>query len=68
MPTYTFRYNEVSMNQVWFEADNEEHANFLMQQVQDDEISFSDLPNRYERNRGIDMDYSVSYIEKDSVD
>ena len=63
MATYSFRFNEISMNQVWFEADSEEEANALMQKCIDDEINISDLPNAEERNRGIQMDFTVSYIE-----
>jgi len=63
MATYTFRFNEVSMNQVWFEAENEEAAKELMRKCENDEINISDLPNAYERNRGIDLDFSVSILE-----
>jgi hypothetical protein len=65
MATYTFRFNEVSMNQVWFEADSEEHAKELMQKCEADEINISDLPNAQERNRGIELDFSVSDIEEE---
>ena len=65
MATYTFRFNEVSMNQVWFEAENEEAAKELMRKCENDEINISDLPNAYERNRGIDLDFSVSILETD---
>ena len=63
MATYSFRFNEISMNQVWFEADSEEEAKALMQKCIDDEINISDLPKAEERNRGIQMDFTVSYIE-----
>ena len=65
MATYTFRFNEVSMNQVWFEAENEEAARELMRKCETDEINISDLPNAYETNRGIDLDFSVSILETD---
>jgi hypothetical protein len=68
MKTFTFRFNEVSMNQVWFSAENEEQAKALMQKVQDDEMNISDLPNVYERNRGIELDFSVSMLESDTLD
>jgi hypothetical protein len=51
------------MNQVWFEADSEEEAKALMQKCIDDEMNISDLPKAEERNRGIQMDFTVSYIE-----
>lgn len=66
MKTFTFRFNEVSMNQVWFSAENEEQAKALMQKVQDDEMNISDLPKAYERNRGIELDFSVSMLEDET--
>jgi len=60
---YTFRFNEISMNQVWFEAKNDEEAKSLMKQVMEDEINISDLPSAEERNRGIDLDFSISILE-----
>ena len=67
MAIFSFRYDEVSMNQVWFEADNLDHAKELMKQVEDEEINVSDLPQAQERNRGIQMDFSVSMLESDSI-
>ena len=55
------------MNQVWFEADNLDHAKELMKQVENEEINVSDLPQAQERNRGIQMDFSVSMLESDSI-
>jgi hypothetical protein len=66
MATFTFRFNEVAQNQVWFEATDEEHAKALMQQVIDEEINADELPNVQERNRGIYLDFEVSYIESAS--
>jgi hypothetical protein len=66
LKTFTFRFNEVSMQQVWFEAENEEQAKALMQKVQDDEMNISDLPKAYERNRGIELDFSVSMLEDET--
>lgn len=60
---YSFRFNEVSMNQVWFEAKNDEEAKSLLNQVLEDEINISELPEVSERNRGIDLDFSVSILE-----
>ncbi len=60
---YSFRYNEVSMNQVWFEAKDDEEAKSLLKQVMEDDINISDLPDASERNRGIDLDFSVSILE-----
>lgn len=60
---YSFRYNEVSMNQVWFEAKDDEEAKSLLKQVMEDDINISELPEVGERNRGIEMDFSVSILE-----
>ncbi len=65
MATYTFRFNEVAMNQVWFEADSEEAARELMRKCEEDGMNISDLPKAFERNRGIELDFSVSYLETD---
>jgi len=63
MAKFTFRFDEVAMNQVWFDADNEEQAKALMQQVMDEEIDVSDLPNAEERNRGIALSFDCSVLE-----
>jgi hypothetical protein len=63
MAKFTFRFDEVAMNQVWFDADNEEQAKALMQQVMDEEINVSDLPNAEERNRGIALSFDCSVLE-----
>jgi hypothetical protein len=65
MATYSFRFNEVSMNQVWFEAANEEEANALLRKCEEEEMNISDLPNATERNRGIIVDFTDSFIEED---
>jgi hypothetical protein len=51
------------MNQVWFEAANEEEAKELMRKCEEDEMNISDLPKAFERNRGIELDFSVSMLE-----
>ena len=65
MATFTFRFNEVSMNQVWFEAEDEDAAKALMEKVQNEDINISDLPNYQERNRGIELDFSDSMLESE---
>ena len=67
MPKYSFRFNEISMNQVWVTADDVIHAHELMKQCEDDEINVSDLPDAEDRNRGIQMDFSVSMLESGSI-
>jgi hypothetical protein len=64
--TFTFRFNEVSMQQVWFEAANEEEAKALMKKCEDDDMNISDLPKAYERNRGIELDFRDSMLEDDT--
>ena len=54
------------MNQVWFEAENDEQAKELINKVIDDELAIPDLPAYYERNRGIDLDFSVSTLEDEN--
>jgi hypothetical protein len=54
------------MNQVWFEAENDEEAKSLINKVINDELAISELPAHYERNRGIDLDFSVSTLECES--
>lgn len=66
MKTYSFRFNEVSMNQVWFEAENVAQAHELMKKCENGDINISDLPNAQERNRGIDLDFSVSVLEDET--
>jgi hypothetical protein len=50
------------MNQVWFKAKDDEEAKSLMQQLLDDKIEISDLPEVEERNKGIDLDF-ISLLE-----
>ena len=66
MAIYSFRFNEVSMNQVWFEAADLEEAKELMRKCEEDEMNISDLPKSSERNRGIELDFSVSMLECDT--
>jgi len=66
MTIYSFRFNEVSMNQVWFEAADLEEAKELMRKCEEEEMNISDLPKAYERNRGIELDFSVSMLECDT--
>lgn len=65
MATFTFRFSEVSMNQVWFEAEDEDAAKALMEKVENDEINVSDLPRYQERNRGIQLDFTDSVLESE---
>lgn len=53
------------MNQVWFDAANLEEAQALLKKCEDDEMNISELPNAFERNRGIEVDFSVSTVEQD---
>jgi hypothetical protein len=53
------------MNQVWFTAENFAHAEELLEKCQDDEMNISDLPDAEERNRGIEVDFSVSTVEQE---
>ncbi len=64
MATYSFRFDEVSMNQVWFEADDVVQAQELMRMCENEEMNISDLPAVEERNRGIQLDFGVSVLEE----
>lgn len=66
MPRYSFRFDEVEMQQVWFEAANIDEATALLKKCEDDEMNVSDLPGVEERNRGIRLDFSVSILECDT--
>lgn len=54
------------MNQVWFEAKDLNEAQALMKRCMDDEMNVSDLPDAQERNRGIELDFSVSMLETET--
>lgn len=64
MARFTFRFNVVEENQVWFDAETEEQARELLGRVEDDRLNISDLPNAEERNRALIVDTTVSFIEK----
>lgn len=64
MARFTFRFNVVEENQVWFDAETEEQARELLGRVEDDKLNISDLPNAEERNRALIVDTTVSFIEK----
>lgn len=66
MATFTFRFNEVSMNQVWFEAKDLQEAQALLKACMEEDMNISDLPGAQERNRGIELDFSVSMLESDT--
>lgn len=51
------------MNQVWFDAATPDEAQALMNRCMEDDMNVSDLPNARERNRGIELDFSVSMLE-----
>ena len=53
------------MQQVWFYARDEEEARIFLEQIKDDKIEIGDLPQVVERNRGIELDFSVALLECD---
>ena len=63
MPRYSFRFNQVEMQQVWFDAAHLEEATALLKKCEDDEMEIVDLPKIEERNHGIRLDFSVSLLE-----
>jgi hypothetical protein len=54
------------MNQVWFEAKDDEEAKSLMKKLMEDEININDLPEVSERNRGIDLDFTILECEDEN--
>ena len=64
MPTYIMRFNVVEEWKGSFDADNLEHAKKLVEQVNNDEISTSDLPEFDEHNKGIYVEILDGTLEE----
>lgn len=60
---YIFWYNVEEAWKASFLADSDEHAEELLEQMQNGEIEFSDLPGYWEKNKGIETDIDVNSIE-----
>jgi hypothetical protein len=63
MKTYSFTYEEVVVNQVFFVADSEEEAQSLYEKVKGGEISFDELPEMGEKSKWYEMSFDGSELE-----
>ena len=54
MPRFVVMVKEEYWNKWGFDADSLEHAKQLIEQVEEGELSFEELPNSYEKNYSID--------------
>ena len=64
MPRFVVMVHEEYDNKWGFDADNHEHAQELIRQVDEGELSFEELPNSYEKNYGIDTTIYAEGIEE----
>ena len=64
MPRFVVMVHEEYDNKWGFDADNLEHAQELIRQVDEGELSFEELPNSYEKNYGIDTTIYAEDIEE----
>ena len=63
-PRFVVMVHEEYDNKWGFDADNLEHAQELIRQVNEGELSFEELPNNYEKNYGIDTTiYEVEEVD-----
>lgn len=63
MATYSFVYEEVSVNQVFFVADSEDEAKVLFEKAINGQISVEDLPNFAEKNKWYELSFDNSELE-----
>ena len=64
MPRYIVMVHEEYDNKWGFDADNLEHAQELIRQVDEGELSFEEWPNSYEKNYGIDTTIYAEDMEE----
>lgn len=55
MPKYEFWYEESYTYKGWFEADNLEHANELLDQIEDGELELEELPNSGSKDKSYEF-------------
>lgn len=60
---YNFRFDVIESWKASFEAESDQEAARLMQQVIDGDINGNDLPGYTESNKGIDTDYESYGLE-----
>lgn len=64
MPKYTFWHNIEEAWKSGFEADSLEHAQELLEAVENGDMNLSDLPDYWERNKGIDLAIDTASLEE----
>jgi hypothetical protein len=67
MKTYSFTYEEIVVNQVFFLAKNEEEAQALYKKAKGGEISFDELPEMGEKSKWYEMSFDGSELECENV-
>ena len=55
MPKYEFWYEESYTYKGWFEADNLEHANELLDQMEAGELELEELPNSGSKDKNYEF-------------
>ena len=63
MATYMTWYSLGEYGKLWFDADNEEHAEYLLNKVREGELAMGDLPNSQTRVKGAD-DFEFESLEE----
>lgn len=65
MPKYEFWYEESYTYKGWFEADNLEHANELLDQIRDGELELEELPNSGSKDKNYEFIANPPYEIKE---
>jgi len=61
--TYIFSFDVVESWRASFEAESDEEAAKLYKQLVDGDINTEDLPEYFEKNKGLDTDYTSYGLE-----
>lgn len=64
MPTYEFWYDETTTYKAWFDAENLEEAEKLLDRVQDGEMNIDDLPEFGNKDKGYEVALEHSTLEE----
>lgn len=64
MPDYTFWHNVEEAWKAGFTADSVEHAQQLLEAVENGEMELTDLPDYWEKNKGIETLIDTSSLEE----
>lgn len=55
MATFEFWYDETYTFKAWFEADSQEEADLLIEQVQEGELEIDELPKFVNKDKGYEL-------------